>query len=73
MAGLSVRMTDLPGNYDEVNVDIRGVEVTGNGGSVTLNINPGIYNLLDYANGVDTLIATGDVPAGLLYYRISHI
>lgn len=62
---LSVRMTDLPGNYDEVNIDLKGVEVTGAGGSsVTLNVNPGIYNLLDFANGLDTLIASGDVPAG---------
>jgi hypothetical protein len=64
MASLSVSMTDLPGNYDEVNIDLRGVEVTGSGGAVTLNVNPGIYNLLDFANGLDTLIATGDVPAG---------
>ena len=65
MASLSVHMTDLPGNYDEVNIDVQGVEITGSGGSVTLkNVNPGIYNLLDYANGVDTLIATGDVAAG---------
>src|SRR5690606_25455763 len=25
---------------------------------------PGIYNLLDFQNGLDTLIASGDVPAG---------
>lgn len=54
-----VRMTDDPGPYSEVNVDIRAVEVTGNNGqTVTLNTNAGVYNLLDFSNGVDTLLAT---------------
>jgi hypothetical protein len=54
-----VRMTDDPGPFSEVNVDIQAVEVTGsNGQTVILNTNAGIYNLLDYANGTDTLIAT---------------
>ncbi len=54
-----VRMTDDPGPFSEVNVDIQAVEVTGsNGSTVILNTNEGIYNLLDYANGADTLIAT---------------
>lgn len=54
-----VRMTDDPGPYSEVNIDLQAVEVTGsNGQTVTLNTNTGVYNLLDYTNGVDTLIAT---------------
>ncbi|MGL2967449.1 DUF4382 domain-containing protein [Flavobacterium sp. XGLA_31] len=54
-----VRMTDAPGPYSEVNVDIQSVEVIGsNGQSVTLNTNAGVYNLLDFTNGADTLIAT---------------
>ncbi len=64
-AHLSVRMTDAPASYNAVNVDIVGVEVTGNGGkAVMLNVNPGIYNLLNYSNGFDTLIASGDLEAG---------
>jgi hypothetical protein len=52
-------LTDAPGPYDEVNVDIQGVEITGEGGeTVSLNVKKGIYNLLDFSNGVDTLIAT---------------
>lgn len=55
-----MRMTDATAAYSAVNIDIQGVEVkTSNGTTVLLNINPGIYNLLDFANGVDTLIATG--------------
>ncbi|MFV8326483.1 DUF4382 domain-containing protein [Flavobacterium sp. ZS1P14] len=55
----AVRMTDAPGPYDKVNVDIQGVEVTGDAGqTVALNVHKGIYNLLDFSNGVNTLIAT---------------
>ncbi|WP_284652945.1 DUF4382 domain-containing protein [Flavobacterium terrisoli] len=54
-----VRLTDAPGPFSEVNVDIQSVVVTGsNGEAVTLNTEAGIYNLLDFTNGADTLIAT---------------
>jgi hypothetical protein len=56
-----IRMTDAPAAYSAVNIDLQGVEITGNGNTVMLNINPGIYNLLNFANGVDTLIATGSL------------
>lgn len=64
---LHVRLTDAPTAFEEVNVDIREVRVkfsddTTNTGWVTLNTFPGIYNLLDYQNGVDTLLATGAFP-----------
>lgn len=55
----SVRLTDAPGPYDKVNVDIQGVEVFGEDGkSVALNVKKGIYNLLEFSNGVDTILAT---------------
>lgn len=64
---LSVSLTDAPAIYDAVLIDIQGVEVLGNDGSaVTLNTKAGIYNLLDFSNGVDTLIATGDLDAGTI-------
>lgn len=55
----AVRLTDAPGPYDEVNVNIQGVEVIDeNGKTVALNVEKGIYNLLEFSNGVDTIIAT---------------
>jgi len=64
-AHLSVSLTDAPATYDAVLIDIQGVEIFGNdGNAVTLNTKAGIYNLLDLSNGVDTLIATGDLDAG---------
>ena len=57
-----VRMTDAPGPYDEVNIDLQAVEVIGsNGQSITLNTTAGIYNLLDLSNGISTQIALSDL------------
>jgi hypothetical protein len=64
VAHLTVKMTDAPANYDAVMVDITGVEVKTNGGLIMLIPEAGIYNLLDFSNGLSTLIATGDLEAG---------
>lgn len=66
-----VRMTDAPGNFDAVNIDVASVQVhtDDSHGWIMLNTNAGIYNLLDLTNGVDVLIANGDVPSG----RVSDI
>jgi hypothetical protein len=65
IAFLDIRVTDAPANFDQVNVEIIGIEVTGSGtGTVALGVTPGIYNLLDFTGGVDTLIASGGIPAG---------
>ncbi|MGZ3899229.1 MAG: DUF4382 domain-containing protein [Bacteroidia bacterium] len=59
----SIRMTDAPGPYSAVNINLQGIEIKGSGvvNSVMLNVNAGMYNLLNFANGLDTLIATGDL------------
>jgi hypothetical protein len=61
---LTVRMTDAPGDFDAVMVDVVGVEVICDQGTILLNTEAGIYNLLDYSNGLNALIATGDLDAG---------
>jgi hypothetical protein len=64
---VKVRMTDAPGNFQQVNVDITGVEFKVNDGTiVNLNVQAGIYNILDFVNGIDVLIASADVPSGTL-------
>ncbi len=68
---LNVHMTDAPIAFDEVNVDIREVKVKFEDDSTDNNWNtlttiPGVYNLLDYQNGVDTLLATGLFPTRVL-------
>ena len=66
---LSIHLTDNPYNATEVNVDITAVRVnfndtdsTNDGGWVNLDTHAGIYNLLDFQNGIDTLIAQAVVP-----------
>ncbi len=63
---MNIHLTDAPCDYDEVNIDVQAVEVFyEDTNSITLNaIQPGIYNLLDYNNGLDTLIATQNLPTG---------
>lgn len=58
--------------FDSVFTDIRKLEVKleddtlPNDGWVTLNINPGVYNILRFRNGLDTLFASGTLPNGHL-------
>jgi hypothetical protein len=63
---LNVRMTDAPAVYDSVNIEITGVEVHSDlSGWTAMSLPaPGIYNLLDFNNGLDTLIATTTLPEG---------
>ncbi len=63
---MNVRLTDAPAPYDAVNVEIVGVEVhTDAQGWVSLNMPvSGVYNLLDFTNGLDTLIASSALPSG---------
>jgi hypothetical protein len=66
---LKIRMTDNPFNATAVNIDIEQVRVKLREDGedwITLNTRAGIYNLLDYQNGIDTLLAQGIVPVGPL-------
>jgi hypothetical protein len=64
-SSVSVKMTDAPGPYNAVNIDLVGVEVTGtNNSAVLLNVNNRMYNLLNFSNGKDTLIGTGTLDVG---------
>lgn len=73
MSTLKFNLTDAPATYDAVLIDVQQVEVhvetpdsTTNGWHTMPNVQPGIYNLLDFQNGLDTLIAYGDVPSGTI-------
>ena len=66
---LTVSLTDDPGSYDSVNVDIQGIQVnTGSDtGWTTLPLTrKGVYNLLDFKNGLDTLLTSSELSAGTL-------
>ncbi len=63
---VNIRLTDGPGDYQQVNIDIREIVLKTTEDTakwVTLATNAGVYDLLKFQNGVDTLLATGPAPA----------
>ena len=73
-ARLEVLLTDAPGDYEEVNIDIQDVQIHNsegdqNAGWVSLNVEEGVYDILELTNGLHALLASAELPAG----RISQI
>lgn len=56
--------------FDSVFIDLAGLEIKleddslPNSGWVSLQIRPGIYNILRFRNGIDTLFGIGSLPNG---------
>ncbi|MBA3827327.1 MAG: DUF4382 domain-containing protein [Taibaiella sp.] len=67
-AQMSMRLTDDPANYDAVYVDIQKIGFTMEGQSeIMLTPNrPGVYNLLSFRNGLDTLLVNAAIPVGTI-------
>lgn len=65
-ANLRLLLTDAQGQYDEVNIDIVGVEVIINDSIIELDAANGVYNLLEFTNGKDTILVDQSIPAGTL-------
>jgi hypothetical protein len=69
---VTVRMTDAPGDYEEVNVDVLDVLTkdnsnTDDAGWVSMgNANPGIYDLLGLTGGISVTLADSTMPSGYL-------
>lgn len=69
---LEVYLTDAPSNYKEVWIDIQAVKVKAeavdsageDGWTEVPMMHPGLYNLLEFRNGKDTVLAAVDLPAG---------
>jgi hypothetical protein len=71
---LTVYLTDAPAAYDAVNIEILRMEIKatsddGENGWQQLPLNAGIYNLLEFTNGMDTILSSVELPAG----RISQL
>lgn len=67
--GVTIFLTDHQTPvFDSVFIDLRKMEVKledddlPNGGWVSLNIRVGVYNILRFRNGLDTLFASGTLP-----------
>ncbi|GAA4460844.1 DUF4382 domain-containing protein [Nemorincola caseinilytica] len=63
---ISMRLTDAPADYDAVYIDIQQVEFKMRGrAAIMLTPNrPGMYNVLNFRNGTDTLLVNTTVPVG---------
>lgn len=63
---LRINMTDAPGDYNEVNIDLQQVEIKMKhmGSWMNVTTNAGIYDLLELTNGIDTTIVNDSVPVG---------
>ena len=62
-----VRMTDSPGYYRAVYVDVKAIEAhTDEGGWMDLQTNAGVYDLISLTNGIEVMLAKGEIPVGNL-------
>lgn len=80
-ARMNVHLTDAPANYDAVNIDVQGLRIhytpdttdtadtsgEHHGEWIDLPVDPMMVNLLDFQNGVDTLLASTELDPG--YYQ----
>lgn len=68
-AKMQVYLTDDPGDYDAVYIDVQDVKInyssdTSNGWVSLGNVSRGSYNLLDLINDKDTLLADAEINTG---------
>ncbi|ETN94679.1 DUF4382 domain-containing protein [Zhouia amylolytica] len=64
-----VKLTDAPGDYDAVNIDVQDVMVQydENGAWESIGeINSGVYDLLELTGGVNVVLADNEVPSGMV-------
>jgi len=71
-ARLQVYLTDAPGDYEAVYIDVKDVQinVTGdslNGWQSLKNVNAAVYDVLKLVNDDDTLLADANIPSGKLH------
>jgi len=65
-ANIQFRLTDSPGDYQQVNIDVVGVKIIVNDSLIELGTNQGIYNLLEFVNGRDTLLVDEEITSGFV-------
>lgn len=65
-AHVTVKMTDAPGAFDAVLLNIKSVVIVTDKGEQTLNLKGGIVDILRFRAGRDTVLADQDVPAGTI-------
>ncbi|MEJ7693825.1 DUF4382 domain-containing protein [Daejeonella sp.] len=66
MTRVNVRLTDGPGAYDAIFLNVKEVKVLSSSGESTIAVNATPFNILRFRMGKDTLIASQDIPSGRL-------
>src|SRR5436190_7854344 len=71
-ARLQVYLTDDPGDYEAVYIDVKDVQInvtgdTSNGWQSLKNVNAAVYDVLKLVNDDDTLLADANIPSGKLH------
>jgi hypothetical protein len=65
-ATINMRLTDDPGNYDAVYLDIQQIafKMEGRSELILYPKRPGVCNILNFRNGLDTILLNTTVPVG---------
>ncbi|HEX7367033.1 MAG TPA: DUF4382 domain-containing protein [Pelobium sp.] len=64
---VQIRMTDAPGNFDEINLSVKEIVLFSDGKPYKFTADAGIFNILDFRIGStkpDILVASGEIPTG---------
>lgn len=61
---VTIKMTDAPGYYDAIHLNIDEIEIRTSSGVESLDVDGDPFNILEYTMGKDTVIAGDDVPSG---------
>lgn len=64
---ISIKMTDAPGKYDKILLNVDQVEILTSGGRKTIDVDDNIpFDILKFTMGKDTLLAGDIVPSGFI-------
>lgn len=64
---VEIRMTDAPGNFEEINLNVKEIVLLSDGKPYTFAATTDIFNILDFRIGTsnpDILVASGEMPSG---------
>lgn len=64
---VEIRMTDAPGDFDAINLNVKSVVLLSGGKPYTFEVTQGSFDILDFRIGTsnpDILVASGDMPSG---------
>lgn len=64
---IMVSLTDAPGDYEHVYIDVQDIKINSNNEEASIGeINAGIYDLLELTGGVTVLLADEEIPSGFI-------